>query len=187
MGWVDLCCLILGIDLWSWCVRFKPSCAKIFLKVIKLIKNIIYIYINIYFFSSQGVHLNPWITSAATPAKEPMNLCRSTRQPNHGLNMFIPDLVPCGLILQLIIATKLTLMELLLKMKIELGLGLSLEMTKIWWLLPCPRISLPHSIQELEALGASRILEFFLDIGIGLALEGDSELVINALKSHLPQ
>ena len=128
MEWADLCCLILGIDLWSWCARFKSSCAKIFLRAIKLIKNVIYIYI----FQVRG--FIPWITSAAAPAKQPMNLCQSTRQPNHGLNMFIPNLVPCGLSLQLI-ATKLTLMEPLLKMKIELGLGLSLEMTKIWWLL----------------------------------------------------
>ena len=78
-------------------------------------------------------------------------------------------------------------MELLLKMKIELELGLSLEMTKVWRLLPSPRISLPHSIQELEALVASRALEFSLDIGVGLALEGDSMLVINALRSPLPQ
>ena len=84
-----------------------------------------------------------------------MNLCQSTRQLNHSLNLFIPDLVPRGLILQLI-ATKLNLIELLLKMNIDLELGLSLEMTKVWRLLPSPRISLPHFIQELEALVASR-------------------------------
>ena len=88
-------------------------------------------------------------------SKEPMNLCQSTRQLNHSLNLFIPDLVPRGLILQLI-ATKLNLIELLLKMNIDLELGLSLEMTKVWRLLPSPRISLPHFIQELEALVASR-------------------------------
>ena len=153
MGWVDLCCLILGIDLWSWYARFKPSCAKIFLWVIKLIKKyFIYKYL---FFSSQGFIWTPWIISAAALAKEPMNLCQSTRQLNHSLNLFIPDLVPRGLILQLI-ATKLNLIELLLKMNIDLELGLSLEMTKVWRLLPSPRISLPHFIQELEALVASR-------------------------------
>ena len=47
-------------------------------------------------------------------------------------------------------------------------------------------MSLPHSIQELEAFVASRALEFSLDTRIGLTLEGDSELVINALKNCLP-
>ena len=44
-------------------------------------------------------------------------------------------------------------------------------------------IYLPHSVVKLEALATGRALEFSLDKGIRSAiLEGDLEIVINALK-----
>lgn len=43
--------------------------------------------------------------------------------------------------------------------------------------------ALPHSIVDLEAIAAGRALAFFLEVGIFSAiLEGDSAIVINALK-----